>query len=109
MKDHVVASDDVSVALYSCQDKATEPYICFDSLIEDSRCPKGMTCVWAGTVLIKVSFHEGSNIHPFKIFLGKDTTINGYKIIFTDLTPYPDMDKPVPQPENIRATFSINR
>lgn len=101
---NVVPDEPNSVRLYNCSDKNinVEPYICFDSLIADSRCPAGMECIWAGYVLIKVSFHENSNTHVFNmvspavnpIFGGvNDTTINGYKIVFTGLSTYSDADE----------------
>jgi len=106
-----------SATLYNCTSKTIEPYICFDSLIQDSRCPIGAECVWQGTVQIKVSFHDGTQAYPIKMELGKfpfagytnDTTINGYRIIFTDLKPYPEVNKPAPSSTAIEAFFSISR
>lgn len=73
------------------------PFICFDSLITDSRCPKKMECVWQGNALAKVNFHEGGNNHILILSLKgypgfeypSDTLINGYHITFADLLPYP--------------------
>ena len=91
-----------SAILYNCTPKTIEPYICFDSLIQDSRCPIGAECIWQGTVQIKISFHDGTQTYPVKMELSKfpfggytnDTTINGYRIIFTDLKPYPEVNSP---------------
>lgn len=111
------AINDNSIPLYNCSEKTTGiPYICFDSLINDSRCPVGAECIWQGTAIIQASFHENGNSHTFKISLQgyptlgntNDTTINGYRIIFTDLQPHPEVNKPVPRPQDIRATFSIS-
>lgn len=106
---------DKSVTLYSCSDKTIEPYICLDSLVEDSRCPIGAECFWQGTVIIQISFHERNHIHKLKMSLSgfptlgypHDTTINGYKIVFTDLKPYPEINKPAPKPTEIKAYFDI--
>lgn len=106
-KNNIETINNNSVELYGCQEKSAEPYICFDSLLSDSRCPKGMVCIWQGTALIKISFHEKGNTHPLKMYLKRDTTIDGYKITFTDLQPYPDTNAPAPQPAKIIATFSI--
>lgn len=38
-----------------------------------------------------------------------DTTINGFKIVFTDLEPYPDYNKPAPKARDIKATFIITQ
>lgn len=91
-----------SITLHNCTPKSIEPYICFDSLIEDSRCPVGEECIWQGTAMIKITVHEGNHAYPIKMELGKfpfpgytnDTTINGYRIIFKDLKPYPDLHRP---------------
>jgi hypothetical protein len=84
-------------------------------LIIDSRCPKGGECIWQGTAVIKISFHETSNTYSTLMSLKgypdlgytSDTTINGYRIIFTDLNPYPDSN--VPAPEKVEASFIISR
>lgn len=112
----VGAVENKSAILYNCSEKTIEPYICFDSLITDSRCPKGGECVWQGTALIKISFHEKGNIHRFIMSLKGfpdlgypgDTTVAGHKIIFTDLKPYPEVNMPAPQSSEIKAFFSIS-
>lgn len=58
--------------------------------IKDSRCPKGVQCVWAGTVTITLALNENFSIN---LEAGKqvDTTYNRKKYSFTllDVTPYP--------------------
>lgn len=105
------------VTLSSCSKPTLGSYICFDSLLSDSRCPKGVDCIWQGSAAIKVSFHEGGNIHSFGMSLHSypyfgfpsDTTINDYQIIFKDLSPYPDADHPSPPGTPIKATFIISQ
>jgi hypothetical protein len=36
-----------------------------------------------------------------------DTTVNGYRIVFTDLNPYPDTNIPSPPESEMKASFSI--
>ena len=105
-KNKTEAADPSKVTLNNCSKAAvnTSAYICFDSVVSESRCPIGVVCIWAGYVMIKTSFHENGNIHSFRMMIpyikglgaANDTTINGYRIVFKDLTPYPDMTKPVP-------------
>lgn len=105
------------VKLHTCSQPILDSYICFDSLVTDSRCPKGVECIWQGTAVIKVSFHERDNTHIFRMsldefpFLGypHDTTINGYQIVFKDLSPYPDANKPAPIGTPVEATFIISK
>ena len=91
-----IPHDNTSVNLYQCS-PGHSVYICFDSLVTDSRCPQKIECVWSGNALIKVTFHEGGNSHAFTMSLHgfpdfgypSDTLINGYHVIFADLLPYP--------------------
>ncbi|MEO5941951.1 MAG: hypothetical protein ABIP30_03235 [Ferruginibacter sp.] len=107
--------EDFKVGLYECSQKLVEPYICFDSLIIDSRCPIDAECFWQGTAQIKVSFHERRNTHRFIMSLQNypamgypnDTTINGYRVQFVGLSSYPlSNSNPVSKKE---ATLSISR
>ncbi len=114
-KNKLPAYDFQSVVLHECSAKLVEPYICFDSLLTDSRCPKGAECVWVGNALIKVTFHESQAAHTFVMSLKgypsagypSDTTVNGYVISFTNLQPYPDINTPG-QTEK-KASFTITR
>lgn len=109
-----ISSDMKSAALGDCTSGSTLPYICFDSVLMDSRCPAGAVCVWQGTSIVKVSFHEEANTHTFIMSLkgfpglahSSDTTINGYTIAFTDLKPYPAIGGT--GTESPTAYFSIN-
>ena len=104
-----------SVMLGNCMEKTMGPYICFDSLITDSRCPIGGICLWQGTALVKISFHESGYVHKFAMALKdfpdigypSDTTIGGYKISFIDLKPYPDINAPNQQKLKPEAFFGI--
>lgn len=115
IKANIETGNQKGVALHSCNQQAIDPYICFDSLITDSRCPIGVECVWQGTAIIGITFSEAGNSHHLIMSLKgfpslgypSDTTINGYRIIFTDLKPYPDTpDSGAPEP---RAFFSISQ
>ncbi len=105
-----------TASLHQCSAKLVEPYICFDSLLTDSRCPEGGVCVWQGNAVIKVTFHESDTAHTFFMSLKgypafgdyqSDTTINGYQISFTNLEPYPDIH--APDPADKKASFTITR
>ena len=105
--------NDQSISLYHCSHKNLTTYICFDSLLEDSRCPTGADCFWSGTAIIKISFHENDRTHTITMSLRgfpnlgfpNDTIINGYKISFVDLKPYPSTDRQQTAPE---AFFTIS-
>jgi hypothetical protein len=98
-KNTSISNDPFNVTLHNCNgDKNNSPYICFDSLINESRCPANAICIWSGFALIKVSFHENGNTHVFKMIIPavnpmlggvNDTTINGYHLTLSSLNPYP--------------------
>ncbi len=82
------------------------------SLEEDSRCPVGATCVWAGNAKIKVEIsRNGRNKQTFEMNtnLGaKGAAYKGYQVELVSLTPVPK--------ENVRvnrngyvATFAVSR
>lgn len=81
----------------------------FVSLVEDSRCPSGANCVWAGNAKIKIEISKEKAKETFEVNtnLGpKGANFEGYAIELTSLTPK----------ENIRinkngyvATFVVSR
>lgn len=83
----------------------------FVELVEDSRCPEGTNCIWAGNARIKIEVSKGRNKKTFEVNtnLGpKGATYDGYQIELVALTPVPR--------ENIRinkngyvATFTVSR
>ncbi len=74
--------------------------ICFDSLLQDSRCPIGALCIWQGTAVVKFSFAINSSQHDLTLspknsplLYPSDTSLMGYKIEFLSLQPYPQTGK----------------
>ncbi|RMA65888.1 hypothetical protein [Ulvibacter antarcticus] len=67
----------------------------FIKVLEDSRCPTDVTCVWAGQVKILVEVKEKGKAAVQKEILFKgsvDTTLvasEGYKLKGVSLSPYP--------------------
>lgn len=81
----------------------------FIEMVEDSRCPKGTQCVWAGNARIKVQIRTGRESKTIEMNTNtgpKGETIGRYVVMLESLTPEPA--------ENIRinrngytATFSV--
>lgn len=70
--------------------------LCFDSLIQDSRCPINANCVWQGVGQGRFSFTLKSVKYNFVLSTNDalpgthtDTTIQNYHISLTNLQPYP--------------------
>ena len=77
--------------------------ITFDSVLEDSRCPKYTNCIWAGRAIVQVSVIENGRSETKKIFLGETRgeeassksifQKEGYFIEVVTLNPYPEDGK----------------
>lgn len=74
---------------------------CLDSVLEDSRCPVDVTCVWEGIAVARFKVKIQNTDHlimlattshpPYK----KDTVLAGFNITFVDLKPHRDSRKPL--------------
>lgn len=80
--------------------------------VEDSRCPQGVNCIWAGNakVTVKMTNRKGES----KTFdLNTDLEIKavkfeGYEIKLDNVTPYPKADVPV-NPNGYTASFTVTK
>jgi len=86
------------------QNRSDHIKICFDSLIEESRCPTGAECFWQGRAVVKFYFTVDKDERPVTLttlnlpVIGMprfpaDTILMGYKIEFVNLLPYPSIRK----------------
>ena len=87
--------------------------LCFNEIISDSRCPKGMYCIWEGAVVAKFTFTSNNNDHiltlatnPLNLPMSKDTVVDGYRIEFIDLQPE-KVQGTTPPPSQVRAEVKI--
>lgn len=84
----------------------------FLSLVEDSRCPEGTNCVWAGNAKIKVTVSKrGSQSKTFELNtnLGaKGETYEGYAFNLVSLTPTPKGNIRINR-NGYTATFAVSR
>ena len=88
----------------------------FVSVPEDSRCPKGVTCIWAGNVRVQLQVTKAKS-KPVKIELslnprdfpdGEAADCGDYKIKLVRVDPYPVADQQL-KPGDYTATLSISR
>ncbi len=84
----------------------------FVSVIEDSRCPVGVNCIWAGNakIQIKISSKKGiSKTFELNTDLQPQTVIfEGFEIKLQTLTPHPKADTKT-NPNSYTAVFSIRK
>ena len=104
------------VSLGIKQEKTIAPFgikIKFVDVIEDSRCPEGRVCVWAGNAKVKIQVRSdrqrpvelevNSTIQPQVVNYGR------YEIRLAALEPRPGADNGETAPKNYVATFTIRR
>lgn len=73
--------------------------ITFDSVKNDSRCPIGVLCIWAGTASAVFHYTKNYNSVYFTLYtmstFRNDTTIDNYNIQLINLSPYPSVNKQI--------------
>lgn len=89
--------------------------LCFEEVISDSRCPEGMFCIWEGAAIAKFIFTKDNNNHVLTLStnalnlpISKDTVVDGYRIEFVDLEPYPKQVQ-IPEPPPYKAEVKITQ
>ncbi len=84
----------------------------FISVLEDSRCPEGAQCIWAGKAKIKVevtSKRLGTKTFEFNTTMGpQGDRFDGWAINLDSLTPVPTVNGK-PDDTDYKATFTIQR
>ncbi|MEQ1922196.1 MAG: hypothetical protein ABL952_06780 [Pyrinomonadaceae bacterium] len=80
-------------------------------VLEDSRCPVNVTCVWAGNAKIKISLKKGRKAaRTFELnstLTPKTILFEGYEVSFVDLTPRPgEMVKAVAFPKVVTVSIT---
>lgn len=86
--------------------------ITFVELVEDSRCPEGVNCVWAGIGKIRVTVKK-SNHKPVSFELNTmpgpmSFVYKGYEIALVKLAPYPKYNVETNKRDYV-ATFKVYR
>jgi hypothetical protein len=105
----------ITVTLSSCEyadSVGMPPTVCFEALVEDSRCPINANCVWQGVAIGRFSFRLSGVQHQLQLATTKspgrpstDTTVAGYRIRLVNITPYPGTTTTQPT----RAILQVTR
>jgi len=71
----------------------------FISVAEDSRCPQGVNCIWAGNAKVSMVLEKASS-KPVIVELNtlsepRVGNVMDYQITLTDLSPYPQANKTI--------------
>lgn len=79
--------------------RGTRVSIKFVAVESDSRCPKGVNCVWAGNAAVQVQVSAGRRSKTLTLNTGpggafvSEIEYQGYQIKLVDLRPYPRSDR----------------
>jgi hypothetical protein len=110
---YLVLNDTLTLAYHDClTDPDKKFYICLDSIVNESRCPLGLECFWAGmaTVRFKLQTYQSTPVYFNLSTLNNEnkTIISGYTIKLVGLDPYPSKDNKLEQ-EEYKAKLFITR
>lgn len=75
-------------------------------LIEDSRCPSGVACVWAGRLVVRVEVRGGAWKKQLDLTLGQGQHVADGELTLMSATPEPRSDRKI-APADYRFTFAF--
>lgn len=81
----------------------------FVRVVEDSRCPTDVTCVWAGEVKVQLSTRiDAAKAVPHEIVAGQQATVGEFRVIVVQVQPEKVSTREI-SPEEYRVTLKVAR
>ena len=81
----------------------------FMGILEDSRCPINLTCVWAGEVRVRLTIQKGTGEPaPLDIRMGDSEPIDAWRLSVLDVSPQPMSNEKIPL-NRYRVTLKLQR
>lgn len=77
------------------------------AVVEDSRCPADVQCVWAGRLVVRTEVRGGSWVKTLDLTLGAGQHVADGEIILVSAVPEKNSTKPV-NPGDYRFTYSFS-
>ncbi len=77
-------------------------------VVDDSRCPTDVQCIWAGTVHVRVTIKTPKSTADVTLEIGKPIEKDGYTITFTELTPGKNSGETIPD-SSYRFVFTVSK
>jgi hypothetical protein len=87
---------------------AAEIKVRFISVIDDSRCPRDVTCVWAGEVRLLLEMQTARGPQPIEIRERGSAIAGGYRVTLLQVEPQP-MSTAKIAPQEYRAKIVIEK
>lgn len=90
--------------------KDPKTQILFSKIIEDSRCPSDVTCVWQGRVSVQLNVTTENDSKQIVLSLENKTAPinNDYYLMLLDVKPYPTSQNPI-QEKDYKVTIYLER
>ena len=77
-----------------------------DRLIEDSRCPAGTQCIWAGRVVVRATVFGGNGSRQIDLVLGAPVPVADGALTLVAVAPERRADEAI-RPGELRFTFAF--
>lgn len=83
----------------------------FNGVAEDSRCPKGVQCVWAGRFVASMTLTrtDDGSTQDLELTLGQPQDVLGYSVTLNAASPSPSKDQPTPSESDYVLTLTIGQ
>ena len=94
--------------------KGTKLRIRFIAVENDSRCPRDVSCVWAGNAAVQLQLGTGKGSKTVTLNTSKSASFvseieyHGYKVKLVDLSPYPRSDRKI-STSDYTATLLVSK
>lgn len=76
-------------------------------IVSDSRCPRDVTCVWAGEVQVRLSVRSGNTpAREHEVIAGNSVTVGAYQIGVAKVEPEPVENQKI-SPREYRVTVNV--
>lgn len=77
-------------------------------VVDDSRCPTDVQCIWAGTVKVRATIKTTDGTSEETLEIGKPLQKGIYTITFSELTPGPKSGETIPV-SSYRFVFTVSK
>lgn len=86
-----------------------ELFVEFVRVVDDSRCPTDVTCVWAGEVKVQLSTRvDAAAAEPHEIIAGQHATVGGFRVFVVQVRPDRNSARTI-SPDEYRVTLRVER
>ncbi|MGQ0589995.1 MAG: hypothetical protein ACT4N8_10780 [Sphingosinicella sp.] len=77
------------------------------AVVEDSRCPVDVTCIWAGRIVLRAQVNDGASRRVFDLDLGQSVQVGDGMLALREVTPARHSGAPI-SPADYRFHFTFD-